>query len=84
MCSYLVLYLILNILLSIYILAATAGPIKKANSNVPRPTGPPKNHPIMTTVTSMELLTIEIVRLVSFCNPVITPSIGPGPRLDIS
>ena len=66
-----------------YILAATEGPIPSANSTVPAPTVPPKVHPRAMTDNSMLLLTQAIGRFVTFCKPVINPSLGPGPRLAI-
>ena len=62
---------------------ATAGPMPKAKSKVPIPTIPPKNQPNKTTIISMHVLTKAIGALVFFCNPVIKPSLGPGPKLAI-
>ena len=62
---------------------ATAGPIPKAKNNVPNPTVPPKYHPIDTTEISKNALTNAIGKLVFRCNPVINPSLGPGPKLAI-
>ena len=64
-------------------LKATAGPIPKANIMVPIPTIPPRFHPIKITVISIPLLTHAIGKFVNFCNPVINPSLGPGPKLAI-
>ena len=66
-----------------YILPATDGPIPNANIIVPTPTIPPKFHPIIITVNSIPLLTQAIGKFVIRCNPVIKPSLGPGPKLEI-
>ena len=39
---------------------ATAGPIPKANINVPRPTVPPRYQPMITTVISIDARIKEI------------------------
>ena len=57
------------------------GPTKNANNKVPNPTVPPNIQPENTTVISIVLLTIDIGRFVTFVSPVISPSLGPGPRL---
>ena len=57
------------------------GPTKTANNKVPTPTVPPSIHPEKTTMISIVVLTIDIGKLVNFVNPVISPSLGPGPRL---
>ena len=62
---------------------ATQGPIPKANNTVPTPTVPPKYHPIETTDISKKALTDAMGRLVFFCKPVISPSLGPGPKFAI-
>ena len=76
-------YFLVNILLNKNRLLASDGPIKKANNKVPKPTTPPNVHPTTTAVNSIPLLTHAIGKLVSCCNPVIRPSLGPGPKLDI-
>ena len=49
----------------------------------PRPTMPPSNHPIMRATSSIEVLTRPIrIPVLSF-NPVIKPSRGPGPTLQV-
>ena len=47
----------LNILEKKFKLNATEGPIPNANSKVPIPTIPPKNHPSKTTTISKQALT---------------------------
>ena len=59
----------------------TEGPIPKANTIVPIPTTPPRYQPIITTLISIIALIKEIGLLVILCNPVIKPSLDPGPRL---
>mgnify|MGYP005642531787 CR=1 FL=1 len=73
----------IKMLLKTYILAATDGPIPKANSTVPIPTVPPKIHPAAITANSRPLLTQAIGKSVTFWRPVIKPSLGPGPRFAI-
>ena len=63
--------------------ADTKGPIPKANIIVPMPTTPPKYHPTNTELISIIARIKEIGRFVFFCNPVIKPSLDPGPRLAI-
>ena len=48
-----------------------------ANNKVPIPTVPPKYHQILTTEISNVALTTAIGKLVNFCNPIISPSLGP-------
>ncbi len=62
--------------------SATHGPIPKANKRVPTPTIPPKYQPILTTEISKKALTAATGKLVTFCKPIINPSLGPAPRLD--
>ncbi len=62
---------------------ATAGPTPNANNNVPMPTVPPKYQPVITTEISRKALTKAIEKLVFFCKPVISPSLGPGPKFAI-
>ena len=64
-------------------LAAMDGPIPKANNTVPIPRLPPKDHPRQIAVSSMALRTHAIGKSVTRCNPVINPSLGPGPRFEI-
>ena len=63
--------------------ADTEGPIPKANTIVPIPTTPPKYQPPITALISIIVLIKAIGKFVKFCNPVINPSLGPGPRLAI-
>ena len=53
-----------------------------ANNKVPIPTVPPKYHPILTTEISNVPLTTAIGKLVNYCNPIISPSLGPAPKFD--
>ena len=62
---------------------ATAGPTPNANNKVPMPTVPPRYQPVITTVISRKALTKAIGKLVFFCRPVISPSLGPGPKFAI-
>ena len=59
------------------------GPIDRANNTVPTPKVPPSNHPQKTTVNSILFRTTDMGKLVTFCNPVIRPSLGPGPKFAI-
>ena len=71
---------LLNILSTICNPSATQGPIPKANNKVPIPTVPPKYHPTETTLISINALTDAIGKFVTFCNPIIRPSLAPGPK----
>ena len=73
----------MKILFRPYILAATDGPIPKANITVPIPTVPPKVHPAAITMNSRPLLTQAMGKSVTLCRPVIRPSLGPGPKFAI-
>ena len=53
-----------------------------ANNNVPIPTVPPKYHPTLTTEISNVALTVAIGKLVNYCKPIISPSLGPAPKLE--
>ena len=55
----------------------------KANIKVPIPRVPPKYQPTDATQISIKALTAAIGKLVFFCNPVIKPSLGPGPKFAI-
>ena len=54
----------------------------KANNKVPTPTVPPRYHPMLTTEISKVALTAAIGKFVTFCNPIINPSLGPAPKLE--
>lgn len=60
-----------------------AEPIPNAKRRVPNPTVPPKIHPVLTIIISINVLTQAIGLPVSLCKPVINPSRGPGPKLAI-
>ena len=55
-----------------------------ANNKVPTPTVPPKYHPILTTEISKVALTPAMGKFVTFCKPIINPSLGPAPKLEIT
>ena len=61
----------------------TAGPIPKAKITVPIPMVPPRDQPIEITVNSKKTLTHAIGKPVTLWQPVINPSLGPGPRFAI-
>ena len=63
--------------------ADTKGPTPNANATVPIPTTPPKYQPTMTALISIIVRIEAIGKFVIFCNPVINPSLGPGPRFAI-
>ena len=63
--------------------ADTKGPIPSTNTIVPIPTTPPKYHPPITALISIIVRIKAIGKIVIFCNTVINPSIGQGPRLAI-
>ena len=63
--------------------ADTHGPMPKANTIVPIPTTPPKYQPQTTAQISIMVRIKAIGKFVAVCNPVINPSLGPGPRLAI-
>ena len=73
-------FMLLNILSTKNNPRATAGPIPNANNKVPIPTVPPRYHPIDTTDISRNALTAAIGKFVFSCKPIISPSLGPGPK----
>ena len=74
---------VLDILAIKYSPDETAGPIPKAKITVPIPMVPPRDQPILMTVNSKKTRTQAIGKPVTLWQPVINPSLGPGPRFAI-